>query len=148
MGAGSAGLTITLPHDQAPNPCITPDLAFRFHCFALRKMHFSMRAKAAVASAQAAVTVAQAGFAQARASLALSQSKLIRAETLGERGVVTGQDLVAEHLAQVKAGVRGVAWVRRAGPDGTLPDWPKGLAPPLATALPVAVDDAASGTGE
>lgn len=49
IGARSAGLNITLPHEQAPNPFITPDLAFRFHYFALRKMHFLMRAKALVA---------------------------------------------------------------------------------------------------
>ena len=49
VGARSAGLNITLPHEQAPNPFITPDLAFRFRYFALRKMHFLMRAKALVA---------------------------------------------------------------------------------------------------
>ena len=49
VGARSAGLNITLPHEQAPNPFITPDLAFRFHYFALRKMHFLMRAKALLA---------------------------------------------------------------------------------------------------
>ena len=48
-GARSIGLNITLPHEQAPNPFITPELAFRFHYFALRKMHFLMRAKALVA---------------------------------------------------------------------------------------------------
>ena len=48
-GARSVGLNITLPHEQAPNPFITPDLAFRFHYFAIRKMHFLMRAKALVA---------------------------------------------------------------------------------------------------
>lgn len=47
--ARSIGLNITLPHEQKPNPYITPDLAFRFHYFALRKMHFLMRAKALVA---------------------------------------------------------------------------------------------------
>ena len=47
--ARSIGLNITLPHEQKPNPFITPDLAFRFHYFALRKMHFLMRAKALVA---------------------------------------------------------------------------------------------------
>ncbi len=36
------------------------------------------------------------------------------------------QELVAERLAQVKTGVRGVAWVRLAGPDGSVPDWPEG----------------------
>jgi uncharacterized protein (TIGR00730 family) len=44
----SVGLNITLPHEQYPNPFITPELAFRFHYFALRKMHFALRAKALV----------------------------------------------------------------------------------------------------
>jgi uncharacterized protein (TIGR00730 family) len=48
-GAQSIGLNITLPHEQAPNPFITPDLAFRFRYFAIRKMHFALRAKAMVA---------------------------------------------------------------------------------------------------
>lgn len=46
VGARSIGLNITLPHEQAPNPYMCPDLAFRFHYFALRKMHFLLRAKA------------------------------------------------------------------------------------------------------
>lgn len=48
-GCESIGLNITLPHEQQPNPFITPDLAFRFHYFALRKMHFLIRARALVA---------------------------------------------------------------------------------------------------
>ncbi len=48
-GARSIGLNITLPHEQAPNPYISPELAFRFHYFALRKMHFLMHAKGLVA---------------------------------------------------------------------------------------------------
>ena len=48
-GQETVGLNITLPHEQYPNPYITPDLCFRFHYFALRKMHFMMRAKALVA---------------------------------------------------------------------------------------------------
>ncbi|PLC49131.1 TIGR00730 family Rossman fold protein [Pollutimonas subterranea] len=48
-GERSVGLNITLPHEQYPNPFITPELAFRFHYFALRKMHFLLRAKALVA---------------------------------------------------------------------------------------------------
>lgn len=47
-GARSIGLNITLPHEQAPNPYITPELAFQFHYFAIRKMHFLLRAKALV----------------------------------------------------------------------------------------------------
>ncbi|MEK7388939.1 MAG: TIGR00730 family Rossman fold protein [Elusimicrobiota bacterium] len=47
--AKSIGLNITLPHEQDPNPYITPELCFQFHYFSLRKMHFLMRAKALVA---------------------------------------------------------------------------------------------------
>ena len=43
-GGQSIGLNIVLPHEQAPNPYVTPDLAFNFHYFAIRKMHFLMRA--------------------------------------------------------------------------------------------------------
>jgi hypothetical protein len=49
VGAKSIGLNINLPHEQYPNPYITPDLCFRFHYFALRKMHLLLRAKALVA---------------------------------------------------------------------------------------------------
>lgn len=48
-GGISVGLNIALPHEQTPNPYITPTLSFKFHYFALRKMHFMMRAKALVA---------------------------------------------------------------------------------------------------
>ena len=48
-GAKTVGLNITLPREQFPNPYISPELCFRFHYFALRKMHFVMRAKALVA---------------------------------------------------------------------------------------------------
>jgi len=48
-GAKTVGLNIDLPHEQYPNPYVTPDLCFRFHYFALRKLHFLLRAKALVA---------------------------------------------------------------------------------------------------
>ncbi len=47
--AKTIGLNISLPHEQYPNPYITPELCFRFHYFALRKMHFLLRARALVA---------------------------------------------------------------------------------------------------
>ena len=53
-GGASIGLSIVLPHEQAPNEYVTPDLCFNFHYFAIRKMHFLMRAKA--------VTVFPGGF--------------------------------------------------------------------------------------
>ncbi len=45
----SIGLNVTLPHEQSPNPYITPELCFQFRYFAIRKMHFLIRAKALVA---------------------------------------------------------------------------------------------------
>lgn len=48
-GGQSVGLNIVLPREQEPNVYITPELCFRFHYFAMRKMHFLMRARALVA---------------------------------------------------------------------------------------------------
>ncbi len=53
-GGISIGLNIVLPHEQAPNQYVTPELSFNFHYFAIRKMHFLMRAKA--------ITVFPGGF--------------------------------------------------------------------------------------
>jgi len=49
QGSPSVALNLVLPHEQQANPYVTPDLSFKFHYFALRKMHFMMRAKALVA---------------------------------------------------------------------------------------------------
>lgn len=54
VGAPSIGLNIVLPHEQAPNEYVTPDLSLNFHYFAIRKMHFLLRAKA--------ITVFPGGF--------------------------------------------------------------------------------------
>ncbi|TWT89042.1 putative lysine decarboxylase [Pseudobythopirellula maris] len=48
IGAKSIGLNIELPHEQEPNPYITPELCFQFHYFAMRKFHFILRAAALV----------------------------------------------------------------------------------------------------
>jgi uncharacterized protein (TIGR00730 family) len=48
VAAQSIGLNISLPHEQFPNPYVSPDLAFKFRYFALRKLHFVMRARALV----------------------------------------------------------------------------------------------------
>jgi len=48
-GGKTVGLNITLPHEQYPNPYVTPELCFQFHYFSLRKMHFVLRARALVA---------------------------------------------------------------------------------------------------
>lgn len=49
VGAPSVGLNISLPHEQFPNPYVSPDLCFRVHYFGIRKLHFLLRAKALVA---------------------------------------------------------------------------------------------------
>ena len=49
VGAQSVALNIALPHEQSANPYVSPHLSFKFHYFAIRKMHFMMRAKALVA---------------------------------------------------------------------------------------------------
>jgi uncharacterized protein (TIGR00730 family) len=49
VGSKSVGFNISLPHEQYPNPYVTPDLCFSFHYFAMRKLHFLLRAKALVA---------------------------------------------------------------------------------------------------
>jgi len=49
VGAKTVGLNITLPHEQFPNPYVTPELCFSFHYFAIRKLHFLHRARALVA---------------------------------------------------------------------------------------------------
>lgn len=46
IGAPSIGFNVVLPHEQAPNRYVTPELSFNFHYFAVRKMHFLLRAKA------------------------------------------------------------------------------------------------------
>jgi hypothetical protein len=48
VGAASIGLNIDLPHEQAPNPYISPSLCFQFRYFAIRKMHFLLRTRGAV----------------------------------------------------------------------------------------------------
>ena len=73
-GAQSIGLNIVLPMEQEPNPYITPELCFQFHYFAIRKMHFLMRAKALVAFPGGFGT-----FDELFETLTLIQTKKIRA---------------------------------------------------------------------
>ena len=104
-GGQSIGLSIVLPHEQAPNAYVTPDLSFNFHYFAIRKMHFLMRARA--------VTVFPGGFGtldEMFEALTLIQTgrmkkvpfilfgrdfwnKVINWEALAEAGTISPEDL-------------------------------------------------------
>ena len=104
-GGASIGLNIVLPFEQAPNEYVTPDLSFNFHYFAIRKMHFLMRARA--------ITVFPGGFGtldETFEALTLIQTQrmapvpfllfgeafwrsIINWETLADAGTISEEDL-------------------------------------------------------
>src|SRR5450830_2158673 len=105
MGALSVGLNIALPHEQHPNPYITPTLSFKFHYFALRKMHFMMRAKALVAFPGGfgtldelfeVITLVQTRKSRAVPIILYGSSywkNLLNFDVLIEEGAISAQDL-------------------------------------------------------
>ena len=104
-GALSVGLNISIPHEQAPNPFITPQLSFRFHYFAMRKMHFAMRARALVIFPGGfgtldelfeLLTLSQTGKAPAIPVVLYDRAfwtRIINFEALAETGMISPQDL-------------------------------------------------------
>lgn len=109
-GAKTVGLNIALPHEQHPNPYITPSLSFKFHYFALRKMHFMMRAKALVSFPGGfgtfdelfeILTLVQTRKSQ-RVPIVLFGSvywrKVLNFEFMVEEGVIAAEDLDLFHL--------------------------------------------------
>ncbi|WP_394756190.1 TIGR00730 family Rossman fold protein [Rhodoferax sp.] len=105
MGAPSVGLNIALLHEQHPNPYITPTLSFKFHYFALRKMHFMMRAKALVAFPGGfgtldelfeVITLVQTRKAKPVPIVLFGTDywkKLVNMDAMVEEGVISAQDL-------------------------------------------------------
>jgi uncharacterized protein (TIGR00730 family) len=103
-GGKSIGLNIVLPHEQAPNPYITPELCFQFHYFALRKMHFLMRSVALVCFPGGfgtldelfeALTLMQTGKCRRRPILMVGRevwTRLIDFDHLIETGMVSPGD--------------------------------------------------------
>lgn len=105
-GAPSIGLNIELPHEQGPNSYSTPELTFQFHYFAMRKMHFAMRANALVVFPGGfgtldelfeLLTLAQNGKMAHDLPIVLFDrgywNRLINLETMVEAGMVSPQDV-------------------------------------------------------
>ncbi len=110
--AKSIGLNITLPHEQHPNPYITPKLSFQFRYFAVRKMHFLIRAKALVAFPGGfgtldelfeTLTLLQTGKTRSVVVVLVGREfweRLIDWQLLVECGLITQTDLNLFHYAE------------------------------------------------
>ncbi len=104
-GGKSIGLNIVLPHEQAPNEYVTPELCFNFHYFAIRKMHFLMRAKAicvfpggfgTLDETFEALTLIQTGRMERVPFLLFGRAfweKIINWDALAEAGTISQEDL-------------------------------------------------------
>ncbi|SMY08131.1 TIGR00730 family Rossman fold protein [Flavimaricola marinus] len=104
-GGRSVGLNIVLPHEQAPNEYVTPELCFNFHYFAIRKMHFLMRARAVCVfpggfgtldETFEALTLIQTGRMEQVPFLLFGRAfweKIINWEALADAGTISEQDL-------------------------------------------------------
>ncbi|WP_414900710.1 TIGR00730 family Rossman fold protein [Sphingomonas flavalba] len=104
-GAETIGLNIVLPHEQAPNQYVTPSLSFQFHYFALRKMHFLLRARAIAVFPGGfgtfdemfeALTLIQTGKISRLPILMFGRAfwnKVVDFEALADEGVIAHKDL-------------------------------------------------------
>ncbi|HEX7693644.1 MAG TPA: TIGR00730 family Rossman fold protein [Sphingomonas sp.] len=105
VGAESLGLNIVLPHEQAPNPYVTPRLSLQFHYFALRKMHFLLHARALAAFPGGfgtfdelfeLLTLIQTGKIQPIPVLLYGKEfwqRVVNFDALVEEGVISAKDL-------------------------------------------------------
>ena len=105
VGADSVGLNIVLPHEQAPNDYVTPGLSFQFHYFALRKMHFLLRARAVAVfpggfgtfdETFELLTLIQTGKIKPMPILMFGRefwTRVVNFDALVAEGVVSGRDL-------------------------------------------------------
>ncbi|QPM91229.1 LOG family protein [Pseudooceanicola algae] len=104
-GGRSLGLNIVLPHEQAPNAYVTPELCFNFHYFAIRKMHFLMRARAicvfpggfgTLDETFEAITLIQTGRMEQVPILLFGRAfwdKVVNFDALAEMGTISAADL-------------------------------------------------------
>lgn len=111
-GGRSIGLNIVLPFEQAPNAYVTPELCFNFHYFAIRKMHFLMRAKAicvfpggfgTMDELFEALTLIQTGRMKRLPFLLFGKDfwqKIINWEALADAGTISAEDLDLFHFVE------------------------------------------------
>ena len=119
-GAESLGLNIVLPHEQAPNAYVTPHLSFQFHYFALRKMHFLLRARAVAVFPGGygtldeffeLLTLVQTGKMKPIPILLFGKefwTRVVNFEALAEEGVVSPDDLKLFHWVETADAAWGV----------------------------------------
>jgi len=112
VGGRSIGLNIVLPHEQAPNPYITPELCFQFHYFGLRKMHFLMRSIGLIAFPGGfgtldelfeVLTLIQTGKCRRRPILLFGRdfwTRLINFDLLVETGMISPMDVKLFHFVE------------------------------------------------
>jgi uncharacterized protein (TIGR00730 family) len=112
VGQDSIGLNIVLPHEQLPNPYVTPDLSFQFHYFALRKMHFLLRARAVAVFPGGfgtfdemfeLLTLVQTGKVRPLPILLFGRdfwNRIVNFEGLVEEGVIAPHDLDLIHWCE------------------------------------------------
>ncbi|PSJ37619.1 LOG family protein [Allosphingosinicella deserti] len=112
VGAESIGLNIVLPHEQMPNPYVTPSLSFQFHYFALRKMHFLLRARAVAVFPGGfgtfdeffeLLTLIQTGKVKPLPILLFGREfweRVVGFEALAEEGVIAHKDLDLFHFVE------------------------------------------------
>jgi uncharacterized protein (TIGR00730 family) len=125
VGAKNIGLNIVLPREQVPNSWITPELTFQFHYFALRKLHFLLRAKALVAFPGGfgtldelfeALTLLQTRRIQPMPVLLFGEAfwrRIIDFEAMVELGVIAPEDCGL--FRYVETAEQAVAWIREGG---------------------------------
>ena len=115
VGAPSVGLNIVLPFEQVPNPYVTPGLSFQFHYFALRKMHFLMRARAVAVFPGGfgtfdelfeLLTLVQTGKVKPLPIILFGRefwARVVDFEALADEGTIAHRDLELFHIVETAA---------------------------------------------
>jgi uncharacterized protein (TIGR00730 family) len=132
-GMDSVGLNIVLPHEQAPNQYVTPHLSFQFHYFALRKMHFLLRARAVAVFPGGfgtfdemfeLLTLIQTGKMKPMPILLFGQdfwSRVVDFDALADEGVISRRDIdLFRYVETAEEAWRSIAEFYAADPIGAL----------------------------